>query len=437
MAKKHNRAVNQKHSRSRRNFQTPNDTGRLSKISIIEVKGLTKIFNNNIRAVDNISFTVEEGEILGFLGPNGAGKTTTLNMLATLLRPTSGTATVNGYDILEEPDGVRRSIGFVFQDPTLDDELTGRENLDFHGRIYRLKRDVRRQRIEEMLEVVQLTERADDLVKTYSGGMKRRLEIARGLLHYPKVLFLDEPTLGLDPQTRRAIWEHIQRLNQEENVTIILTTHYTEEADYLCDRIQIIDFGKIVALDTPDKLKARLEGDIVNLTFNDPEAITKIRPLLEAKNWIRRVDTVASGNNQAAMSRMMQMMQRMSGGGGMGGMMPGISSDDAKRGGKMPKHLQQMLAQSVNGNSGQSGHKGGPKSLNLLVDDGGHRIPEIVKLVDGTGVALESVELHKPTLDDVFLSVTGRKIRDQQGSFMETIRRHRILRQARGHRVRR
>jgi len=415
----------------------------LSRISIIEVKALTKVFDNEVRAVDGISFTVEEGEILGFLGPNGAGKTTTLNMLATLLRPTSGTATVNGYDILEDPDGVRRSIGFVFQDPTLDNELTGSENLDFHGRIYGLKRDVRQQRIKEMLEVVQLTERADDLVKTYSGGMKRRLEIARGLLHYPKVLFLDEPTLGLDPQTRRAIWEHIQRLNQEENVTIILTTHYTEEADYLCDRIQIIDFGKIVALDTPDKLKARLEGDIVSLAFKDPEAITKIRPLLEEKNWIRRVDMVTGGSSQAAMSRMMQMMRRMSGGEDMsgmipemspGGMIPGISPSDADRGGKMPKHMQQMLAQGMAGD--QRGRNGGPKRLNLLVDDGGHRIPEIVKLVDGAGVVLESVELHKPTLDDVFLSVTGRNIRDEQGSFMETVRRQRIVQQARGQRVR-
>jgi len=407
----------------------------LSRISIIEVKALTKVFDNEVRAVDGISFTVEEGEILGFLGPNGAGKTTTLNMLATLLRPTSGTATVNGYDILEDPDGVRRSIGFVFQDPTLDNELTGRENLDFHGRVYGLKRDVRQQRIKEMLEVVRLTERADDLVKTYSGGMKRRLEIARGLLHYPKVLFLDEPTLGLDPQTRRAIWEHIQRLNHEENVTIILTTHYTEEADYLCDRIQIIDFGKIVALDTPDKLKARLEGDIVSLAFKDPEAITKIRPLLEEKNWIRRVDTVAGGNSQAAVSRMMQMMRRMSGGEDMSGMMPGINPSDADRGGKMPKHVQQMLVQGMAGENGQRGRNGSPKRLNLLVDNGGHRIPEIVKLVDGTGVFLESVELHKPTLDDVFLSVTGRNIRDEQGSFMETMRRQRIVQQARGQRV--
>lgn len=375
---------------------------------------------------------MEEGEILGFLGPNGAGKTTTLNMLSTLLRPTSGTATVNGYDILEDPDGVRRSIGFVFQDPTLDDQLTGRENLDFHGRVYGLKRDVRQQRIEEMLEVVQLTERADDLVKTYSGGMKRRLEIARGLLHYPKVLFLDEPTLGLDPQTRRAIWDHIQRLNREEKVTIILTTHYTEEADYLCDRIQIIDFGKIVALDTPSKLKARLEGDIVSLVFKDSKAIMKIRPLLKEKDWIRRVDVVAGDNNQAVMGHM--MMRGISGGGDMGGMVPGMNVGASGSGRRRPEHLQHMPVQSMAGHDSQSSHDGGQKQLNLLVDEGGHRIPEIVKLVDRTGVILESVELHKPTLDDVFLSVTGRKIRDERGSFMETIRRHRIIRQARRNR---
>jgi ABC-2 type transport system ATP-binding protein len=175
-------------------------------------------------------------------------------MLSTLLKPTSGTATVNGFDIIEKPDEVRRSIGYVFQDPTLDIELTGRENLDFHGRLYGMTREARKQRIAEVLELVQLEDRADDFVKTFSGGMKRRLEIARGLLHHPKVLFLDEPTLGLDPQTRRAIWEHIQRLNLEKKVTIILTTHYTEEADFLCERILIIDLGKIVALDKPESV---------------------------------------------------------------------------------------------------------------------------------------------------------------------------------------
>jgi len=409
-------------------------TGGLTEISIIEVNELTKVFNNEIRAVDGISFTVEEGEILGFLGPNGAGKTTTLNMLATLLRPTSGTAALDGHDIITEPDAVRRSIGYVFQDPTLDLELTGRENLDFHGRIYGLKRDVRRQRITEMSELVQLADRADDLVKTYSGGMKRRLEIARGLLHHPKILFLDEPTLGLDPQTRRSIWGHIQRLNQEKSITIILTTHYTEEADYLCDRILIVDFGKIVSLDTPDKLKARLEGDIVSLALKDPTKIVEIRPLLEEKDWVRRINVVASSNSHATMSQMMQMMRGMSGSAGMGGMMPGMNSGSVGGSGRMPKRVQRMLAQGIGSEDDQHVLDGGSESLNLLVDDGGHRIPEIVKLADASGVVLESVELHKPTLDDVFLSVTGRNIRDERGSFIETVRRHRIVQQARGRR---
>ena len=405
----------------------------MKKISIIEVNGLTKIFDNEVRAVDGVSFTVEEGEILGFLGPNGAGKTTTLNMLSTLLKPTSGTAIVNGYDILKDPDAVRRSIGFVFQDPTLDTELTGRENLDFHGRIYGLKQDVRQQRIKEMLEVVQLTDRADALVKTYSGGMKRRLEIARGLLHHPKVLFLDEPTLGLDPQTRRAIWEHIERLNQEKNITIILTTHYTDEADYLCGRIQIIDFGKIVALDTAENLKARLQGDIVGLTFKEPADLLRIRPLLEKIEWIRRIDAVAGENNHAAMGRMMQMMSGIPEGLGMGGMVsgPSPSSNNSFGTSRIPKQVKESMALGMTGARDQVNLPEATR-LHLLVDNGGHRIPELVNMVSDTGVVLESVELHKPTLDDVFLAFTGRNIRDERGSMAETMRQRRTIREARG-----
>jgi ABC-2 type transport system ATP-binding protein len=410
--------------------------GGLNKVNTIEVKALTKIFDKNVKAVDGISFTVTEGEILGFLGPNGAGKTTTLNMLSTLLRPTSGTATVNGHDILTEPDAVRRSIGYVFQDTTLDIELTGRENLDFHGRLYGLERNTRQQRIKEVLELVQLTDRADNFVKTYSGGMKRRLEIARGLLHHPKVLFLDEPTLGLDPQTRRSIWEHILRLNQEKNVTVILTTHYTEEADYLCKRILIIDFGKVVVLDTPDNMKAHLEGDVVTLLFKNPAAIETFRPLLENKDWIRRINVVASGNNYAAMNRMMQTMPRMSSNMGMGGTMPQMDSINIEGKRTIPKDVQQQLEQDVADKSLQFGGETCSKCLNLLVDKGGHRIPEIVKLSDEAGVILESVELRKPTLDDVFLSVTGRNIREEEGSIVDMVRRHRIMRQARGQRVR-
>ncbi len=408
----------------------------MNPINTIEVKELTKTFNGNVKAVDGISFNVKEGEILGFLGPNGAGKTTTLNMLSTLLRPTSGTATINGHDILTEPDAVRRSIGYVFQDTTLDIELTGRENLDFHGRIYGLDRNTRQQRIKELLALVQLTDRADNLVKTYSGGMKRRLEIARGLLHHPKVLFLDEPTLGLDPQTRRSIWEHILRLNQEKNVTVILTTHYTEEADYLCKRILIIDFGKIVVLDTTDNLKARLEGDVVTLLFKDPAAIEIFRPFLESKDWIRKINVVTSGNNYSAMSRMMQIMPGMSSNLGMGGTMPEIASGNIELKKKIPKQLQQKSELGIADKNLQFGRDSCSKCLNLLVDNGGHRIPEIVKLADEAEVVLESVELHKPTLDDVFLSVTGRNIRDEEGSFIDMVRRHRIVQQARGRRVR-
>jgi len=402
-----------------------------AKTDTIEVSGLTKVFDGSVRAVDEINFVVKGGEILGFLGPNGAGKTTTLNMLSTLLKPTSGTATVNGHDIVEEPDAVRRSIGYVFQDPTLDIELTGRENLDFHGRLYGINRSLRKQRIEEMLEVVQLTDRADNLVKTYSGGMKRRLEIARGLLHHPQVLFLDEPTLGLDPQTRRSIWEHIQRLNQEKKITIILTTHYTEEADYLCDRILIIDFGKIVALDTPDKLKAKLEGDVVSLTFKAPAMIPKVRPLFEKKKWIRGVHLVSVDDNQATASRMINMMQGMAAGSGM---MGGISSGNTSLN-RVPKHFEKMSPQGAVSQNNPSNQTPSSKRLDLLVDDGGHRIPSIVKLADEAGVSLESVELHKPTLDDFFISVTGRNIRDQRGSFVEMIRRRRIMQQARGRQV--
>ena len=378
-------------------------------MNTIEVKNLTKIFDKDVKAVDGISFNVEEGEILGFLGPNGAGKTTTLNMLSTLLKPTSGTASINGNDILTEPDAVRRSIGYVFQDTTLDIELTGKENLDFHGRLYGLDRTVREDRIKEVLELVQLTDRADSLVKTYSGGMKRRLEIARGLMHHPEVLFLDEPTLGLDPQTRRSIWEHILRLNQEKKVTVILTTHYTEEADYLCKRILIIDFGKVVVLDTPDNLKARLKGDVVSLTFKDLTAIERLRSMLENKKWVHKINIVTSGNNYAAMSRMMYAT-------------PNAGQQDLKQG--TPDKIIQFDGENC------------PKCLNLLLDNGGHRIPEIVKLADEAGVNLESVELRKPTLDDVFLSVTGRDIREQEGSLMDMLRRHRIMKQARGQRVR-
>ncbi|MBI5400265.1 ATP-binding cassette domain-containing protein [Candidatus Saganbacteria bacterium] len=223
----------------------------------IEVKDLVKKFKDAL-AVNGISFTVETGGCFGLLGPNGAGKTTTINILATLLKPTSGYAAVAGFDVTKYRNEVRSNIGIVFQEPALDSKLTGKENLEFHAMMYGIDPATRNRRIANLLDLVELTEKANVLVQNYSGGMKRRLEIARGLIHKPKVLFLDEPTLGLDSQTRRLIWEYVKKLNKENDVTIILTTHYMEEADYLCDRIAIIDRGKIVALDTPGNLKAAL-----------------------------------------------------------------------------------------------------------------------------------------------------------------------------------
>ncbi|HDR72853.1 MAG TPA: ATP-binding cassette domain-containing protein [Methanoculleus sp.] len=238
----------------------------------IAAENLTRTFGD-LTAVDRISFTIEEGEIFGLLGPNGAGKTTTISMLSTMLRPTAGKASINGYDILRDQDGVRTSIGIVFQDQSLDEELTAYENMDFHGRLYRIPGERRRAKIAGLLALVGLQDRQHDLVKTYSGGMRRRLEIARGLLHEPKVLFLDEPTLGLDPQTRNHLWEYIERLNEEKGITIILTTHYMEEADRLCDRVAIIDHGGIIAMDTPQALKNQIGGDVVTIHSPDPDAV--------------------------------------------------------------------------------------------------------------------------------------------------------------------
>jgi ABC-2 type transport system ATP-binding protein len=231
---------------------------------IIETKNLTKKYNTLV-AVDNLNLQIEEGEIFGLLGPNGAGKTTTLLMLTTLNPPTAGTAVINGFDIEQQSDKVRKSIGIVFQDPSSDEILTGYENLKLHGWLYDMPDKLREERIKEVLTLVDLTDRKDDRVKKYSGGMRRRLELARGLMHHPKILFLDEPTLGLDPQSRDYIWKYILRLAKEKKMTIIITTHYMDEADKLCDRLAIIDRGKIVVLGPPKDLKKALGGDIIRL----------------------------------------------------------------------------------------------------------------------------------------------------------------------------
>jgi len=241
-------------------------------VHAIEARQLVRKFGE-VTAVAGVDFDVAQGEVFGFLGPNGAGKSTTINMLCTMLRPSAGTATINGYDVRTDPGGVRRSIGIIFQDASLDDRLTARENLKFHAMLYDIPSDVFRQRSAELLAMVDLTDKADDQIRGYSGGMKRRLEIARGLLHHPKVLFLDEPTIGLDPQTRRHIWQYLLKLREQEGVTMFMTTHYMDEAEH-CDRIAIIDHGRIVALDAPPQLKALVGGDVIAVRTSDNERAT-------------------------------------------------------------------------------------------------------------------------------------------------------------------
>jgi ABC-2 type transport system ATP-binding protein len=243
--------------------------------NVIETMDLTRRFSDVI-AVDKLNLTVEQGEVLGLLGPNGAGKTTTISMLCTILRPTSGTARVNGFDIVKQATQVRKSIGIVFQEPSIDDRLTGRENLQMHANLYGVAPSEQKPRVEEALKLVELQERANSILRTYSGGMRRRLEIARGLLHHPKVLFLDEPTVGLDPQTREHIWSYIKELKEKREVTIVLTTHYMEEADLLSDRVAIIDYGKIVASDTPFTLKESLQGDVITIETKEAERLSSL-----------------------------------------------------------------------------------------------------------------------------------------------------------------
>ena len=315
-------------------------------MDMIEIEGLSKKFGKLV-AVDNISFQVPRGEIFGFLGPNGAGKTTTINILCTLLKPSGGRASVNGYDVLKERREVQRSIGLVFQDPTLDDYLTADQNLRFHAYAYGVPANVREKRMQELMELVELQDRRKNKVSTYSGGMKRRLEIARGLLHHPSVLFLDEPTLGLDPQTRRRIWEHVLTLRQQEDLTIFLTTHYMDEAEH-CERIAVIDNGRIIALDTPDNLKDSLGGDLVTLEAKDTqEAVAELK---------ERHDISPEVND------------------GM---------------------------------------------VTFSVPHGDTFLPEFVR---GFRSGLLSINVRRPTLDDVFLKLTGHAIRDQEVGMMDQMK---------------
>lgn len=263
--------------------------------NIIQVKNLVKKFKD-FTAVDKISFEVKEGEIFAFLGPNGAGKSTTIRMLTTLLKPESGEIMINGHDPVKDKHAARESFGIVFQDPSLDSDLTALENMQLHAVLYKMPRELRTKKIEELMKFVDLWDRKDDFVKNFSGGMKRRLEIARGLLHKPKILFLDEPTLGLDPQTRNHMWNYIKEINEKEGMTIFFTTHYMEEAEKIAGRIAIIDHGKIVASGTPDELKVQtktetLEEAFLSLTGNtirEEEASSVDHMRAMSKMWRKR-----------------------------------------------------------------------------------------------------------------------------------------------------
>ncbi len=312
---------------------------------MIEVEQLVRRFGE-FEAVRGVSFEVGEGEIFGFLGPNGAGKTTTINMLVTVLRPSAGEARVAGYSVREDPRSVRESIGIVFQDTTLDDSLTGWENLRFHADVYDIPMKLFRERAKEVLQTVELEGRRDDLVRNYSGGMKRRLEIARGLLHYPKVLFLDEPTLGLDPQSRVALWDYIRGIQQREKITVFLTTHYMAEAEY-CGRIAIIDNGDIVALDTPARLKESVGGDVVTLRTND-----NLRAGLELEEL------------------------------------------------RLEPRIEDRLIRFE-----------APEGAATVANVFRQLTPDIL-----------SVDLHKPSLEDVFIKLTGREIRDDGASEADKMR---------------
>ena len=261
----------------------------------IETKSLVKEFGD-VRAIDDISFQVEEGEIFGFLGPNGAGKSTTMMILTTLLKPTSGHALVSGFDVTTQAKQVRQNIGYVQQETAVDEFLTGRENLLFQAKLNRIPNDQISKRIDDILELIELTEKQHDAVITYSGGMRKRLDIAGGLLHMPKVLFLDEPTVGLDIQTRRKIWEYISRIHKEFNMSIFVSTHYMEEADNLCSRVGIIDHGKIQAIDTPQNMKDALGKEVINFSLDDNSAkeqlVSKLKNIdlvSDITEWIQKL----------------------------------------------------------------------------------------------------------------------------------------------------
>ena len=382
----------------------------------IEAKELTKIYPGGLRAVDNVSFTIEDGEIFGFLGPNGAGKTTTIMMLITLTNPTSGTATIKGHDIRTERNAVRNYIGYVSQDVAVDDQLTGRENITLQGKFYHLPKDTLKERADEVLEMLDLTDRAKDKVETYSGGMRKRLDIAEGLIHRPEVLFLDEPTLGLDIQTREKIHEYIRRLQKEKNMTIFITTHYMEEADQLCDRVGIIDHGQIKANGEPEKLKGGVGGDVVTLKIA-PESKDKIQETLAMIKKQPFFETLieAKAVEPEIPPQAVEMMKKM---GGKGGDLAAMAK---KMDPETLKSLQSARKSGINGDN----------VFNIVVKDGATALPQIFKLAENVGATIASISVKRPSLDDVFLAYTGRALREEESSRMEHMMQAFRMRRAR------
>jgi len=328
---------------------------------VIKAINLTKVFGKLV-AVDHINFEVYDGEIFGFLGPNGAGKSTTIKMLTTVLRPTEGTAIVNGYDIIKDPAHVRQSIGVVPQEYTADEDLTGWENIMMMAGLYGIPKDVAKERAKELLEMVELSHAANRKVSTYSGGMRRRLEIAMSLISRPKILFLDEPTIGLDAQTRAAIWNYIRKLKEEYDMTIFVTTHYLEEADMYADRIAIIDRGKIMAIGSPKELKERIGGDIISLkTTNDDEAMKIISSVTDGILDVKKVE----------------------------------------------------------------------EGIRIKVKNGEEKAPVILEALLKSGIRVTRLSITEPTMDEVYMEITGRRMRDEEGSREEMFAFRRTLRRAR------
>lgn len=327
----------------------------------VETRSLSKIYRNDLKAVDEISIKIEEGEIFGFLGPNGAGKSTTIMILTTLLKPTSGIAYVAGFDVVTQAKKVRQNIGYVQQDSTVDEYLTGRENLQLQARLNHIPKSFVNERIDEILDLVELSDRQHDAVVTYSGGMRKRLDIVGGLLHRPKVLFLDEPTLGLDIQTRYKIWDYIRKIHKEFGISIFLTTHYMEEADKLCDNISIIDHGKIKVTDSPKSLKNALGNEVVVF---EVDSDLKLGDLLSELKKIPLVKDIAADGYQ----------------------------------------------------------------VTLFSPSGDQIMPKIFEIAGKLGIKIESITLTKPTLDDVFLSYTGRELREESNGYNKKKEREKMRR---------